>query len=226
MALFDELKNKLMEATRRAATQAVHELEGKALDKAKTFMESKGLPIGGIASSIAPMGGAPTATYMATLERLPRNLEEVKALPEASLTQPQFAAVLTVAALCLYPSDKNAALEILDFLNGPKEINGQLVSFLDDRFQGKDYIPRSYWQGATPENNYQPDVPYTAVFTENAHSRAAYNEGYLKLFVRSGGADSPRSMTLRLKPSTQQWFLWEQFLLVDVRQPKENNPWA
>ena len=54
MALFDELKNKLMEATRRAATQAVHELEGKALDKAKTFMESKGLPIGGIASPIAP----------------------------------------------------------------------------------------------------------------------------------------------------------------------------
>ena len=66
MALFDELKNKLMEATRRAATQAVHELEGKALDKAKTFMESKGLPIGGIASSIAPTGGAPTATYMAS----------------------------------------------------------------------------------------------------------------------------------------------------------------
>lgn len=226
MALFDELKNKLMQATRRAATQAVHELEGKALDKAKTFMESKGLPIGGIASSIAPTGGAPTATYMATLERLPRNLEEVKALPEASLTQPQFAAVLTVAALCLYPSDKNAALEILDFLNGPKEINGQNVSFLDDRFRGKDYVPRSYWQGATPENNYQPDVPYTAVFTENAHSRDAYNEGYLKLFVRSGGADSPRPMTLRLKPSTRQWFLWEQYLLVDVRPPKENDPWA
>ena len=101
MALFDELKNKLMQATRRAATQAVHELEGKALDKARTFMESKGLPVGGSSSSIAPAGGAPTATYMATLERLPRNLEEVKALPEASLTEPLYAAVLTVAALCL-----------------------------------------------------------------------------------------------------------------------------
>lgn len=74
---------------------------------------------------------------MATLERLPRNLEEVKALPESSLAEPQYAAVLTVAALCLYPSDKNAALEILDCINEPKEINGQNISFLDDRFEGK-----------------------------------------------------------------------------------------
>ena len=42
----------------------------------------------------------------------------------------------------------------------------------------------------------------------------------------SGGADSARQIKLRTKPSTGQWFLWEQFLLADIRKPVSADPWA
>ena len=45
-------------------------------------------------------------------------------------------------------------------------------------------------------------------------------EGYKKFDVKSGGADSPRQVVLRSKPSTGQWFLWDQFLLSGIRKPK------
>ena len=31
---------------------------------------------------------------------------------------------------------------------------------------------------------------------------------------------------LRHKPSTDQWFLWEQFLFSDIRPPVGADPWA
>ena len=63
-------------------------------------------------------------------------------------------------------------------------------------------------------------------FFENPYARDNIDEGYLTLQVESGGADSPRQIRLRTKPSTGQWFLWEQFLLSDVRVPVSADPWA
>ena len=61
-------------------------------------------------------------------------------------------------------------------------------------------------------------------------ARMAYNwlaeEGYKRLDIKSGGADTPRPITLRLKPSTGQWFLWEQIILVGIRVPVSQDPWA
>jgi hypothetical protein len=51
-------------------------------------------------------------------------------------------------------------------------------------------------------------------------------EGYKKFDVKSGGADSPRQVVLRSKPSTGQWFLWDQFLLSGIRKPKSQDEWA
>ena len=36
----------------------------------------------------------------------------------------------------------------------------------------------------------------------------------------------PRQIRLRTKPSTGEWFLWEQFILSDIRPPKSADPWA
>lgn len=36
----------------------------------------------------------------------------------------------------------------------------------------------------------------------------------------------PRPLKLRNKPSTGQWFLWEQQLLTGIRIPVEADPWA
>lgn len=165
-------------------------------------------------------------TYTVVLNELPRNLQQLQAMPEAALKEPQYTAALTIAALAIYPSDKNAACEMLEFLHGPKGLSTYEKQFIADRFRDKDYVPRSYFEGATPQNNYEPSKPYKLVISENPYSRDQLKEGYLTLHVKSGGADSARQIKLRTKPSTGQWFLWEQFLLADIRKPVNADPWA
>ena len=165
-------------------------------------------------------------SYTVTLRALPVNLAQLQAMPEGALRQPEHTAALTVAALCIYPIKREAALEMLNFLQGPRGVTPYDRQFLADRFRDKDYVPRSYFAGAVPENNYEPSEPYTVTVFENPYSRTQINEGYLTLHIRSGGADSPRQIKLRNKPSTGQWFLWEQFLLSDIRKPVSADPWA
>jgi len=165
-------------------------------------------------------------TYTVTLSDIPANLAELKTLPESALKEPQHAAALTVAALCVYPINKEACFEMLNFLHGPRGLSVSDKQFIADRFRDKDYVPRSYFEGATPDNNYEPSLPYTIKFFENPYSRQNIDEGYLTLQVRSGGADSPRQIRLRTKPSTGEWFLWEQFILSDIRPPVSADPWA
>jgi hypothetical protein len=95
--------------------------------------------------------------------------------------------------------------------------------FIADRFRDKDYVPRSYFEGATPANNYLPAEPYTVMVSDNPYSYQ--NETYATLYVRSGGADSLRSVQMRLAKDGR-WYLWEQFILADIRQPESMNPWA
>ncbi len=163
--------------------------------------------------------------YRIVFDRLPKNLAEMKALPQAALKKPEDAAALTIAALCAYPASPEDCYEMLDFLRGPRPLSTYEKQFIRDRFaDGKDYVPRSYFAGAVPDNDYAPDLPYTVEFTDSAAPFA--EEGYRRLDVRSGGADSPRSVTLRNKPSTGEWFLWEQMLLAGIRVPKSKDEWA
>ena len=164
--------------------------------------------------------------YTVTLSKMPANLAELKAMPEGALKEPQHAAALTVAALCMYPVDKEASFEMLNYLHGPRGLTPSDRQFIADRFMDKDYVPRSYFAGATPDNNYEPSEPYTIKFFENPYARDNIDEGYLTLQIESGGADSPRQIRLRTKPSTGEWFLWEQFILSDIRPPKAADPWA
>ena len=162
--------------------------------------------------------------YRVELPQLPISLAQLQAMPEGALRKPEHTAALTIAALCIYPINQEAALEMLHYLQGPRGVTPYDKQFLADRFRDKDYVPRSYFVGATPQNNYEPSEPYTVTFFENPYSRG--QDGYLTLHVRSGGADSPRQIKLRNKPSTGQWFLWEQFLLSDIRKPVSADPWA
>jgi len=203
MSFFDNLKRQAAQAARSAGSQAVQNL-GQAAKNA--------------------VGSAGNKSYTVTLRQIPTSLAQMQAMPEAALKQPEHTAALTIAVLCMYPIDKEAALEMLNYLQGPRGVTPYDKQFLADRFRDKDYVPRSYFAGATPQNNYEPSEPLTVTVFENPYSRG--QDGYLTLHVRSGGADSPRQIKLRLKPSTGQWFLWEQFLLSDIRQPVSADPWA
>ena len=46
------------------------------------------------------------------------------------------------------------------------------------------------------------------------------------MFVKSSGADSPRQIKLRKKPSTGQWFLNDIQCLSDIKVPANLDPWA
>ena len=156
-------------------------------------------------------------------EKLPDNVEEFKALPQAALATPFDTAALTVLALCFYPENKDASLEMLQFISGPREISNAEKSFIKDRFMDADYVARSYFAGATNKNDYVPSEPYSITVSENPYSYD--NEGYATLYIASGGADNPRSVKLR-KGKDGKWYLWEQFLLVGIRKPESDNPWA
>lgn len=159
-----------------------------------------------------------------TFNALPESLGELQALPEASLDTPFKTAALTVLALCAYGADKGIGIEMLNFLKGPAPLSNQEISFLDDRFRdNKYYVPFSYLKGATPSNDYTPSQPYTIEVESNSYSNQ--NEGYMTLWIKSGGADNPRQVTLRMK-GDGRWFLWEQFLMVGIRTPKSQDPWA
>ena len=164
--------------------------------------------------------------YQVILSQIPVNLAKLKEMPQADLMKPEYTAALTIAALCTYPTDKEACFEMLTFLHGPKGLSTFDKQFIADRFRDKDYVPRSYFEGALPQNHYEPSTPYTLSFFENPYSRDHIGEGYLTLHIKSGGADSPRQIKLRQKASTGQWFLWEQFLLADIRKPISEDPWA
>ena len=175
--------------------------------------------IKGAASSI----GNKKETF--TFTALPESLAEMQALPEASLDDPYKTAALTVCAVCAYAAAPEIGTDMLNWLRGPRPLGGSELAFLKDRFRdGKTYVPFSYFKGATPANNYTPDEPFALTVESNPYSDA--NEGYKKLFVRSGGADSPREIVLRKRGSDGKWFLWDQFILVDIRTPKEADPWA
>ncbi|MGI5849502.1 MAG: DUF6935 domain-containing protein [Christensenellales bacterium] len=154
---------------------------------------------------------------------LPCNIDVLKALPEATLSTPYQTAALTVLALCRYEDNPQEAVEMLNYLKGPQPLSNYEVQFLRDRLTGKGYKPFSFFHGATPENNYTPAQPYQITIFDGAYS--FQEAGYAKLMIRSSGADSPREIKLREKPSSGQWFLWENYLLSDIRTPKSIGSW-
>ena len=148
--------------------------------------------------------GAKRETF--TFAALPESLAEMQALPEASLDTPYKTAALTVLALCAYAADKQIGAEMLNWLRGPRSLNGQEISFLNDRFRdGKTYLPFTYFAGSTPDNNYEPTKPYTVTVESNHVSSA--EAGFMKLFISCGGADDPRPIKLRQRGSDEKWFL-------------------
>ncbi|MBR6796437.1 MAG: hypothetical protein IKM53_03695 [Clostridia bacterium] len=175
-----------------------------------------------INSAVSSLGNkSETFTFAA----LPESLAEMQALPEAKLDTPFKTAALTVCALCAYAADKQIGTEMLNWLRGPRPLSNAEISFLNDRFRdGKTYVPFSYFEGATPDNDYTPAEPFKVTVSTNPYSDA--NEGYMKLFIKSGGADNAREVVLRQRGSDGVWFLWDQMLLPDIRVPKSANPWA
>ena len=162
-----------------------------------------------------------------TFNSLPKNLQELQALPEASLSDPYSTAALTLAALTRYGTSTTDCIKMLNWLKGPNPISGYETQFIRERLEGSEYIPISYFQGATPQNNYTPNRPYKVTIKTNQHSFRTDGSGHewCTVWVTSGGADNPREISLRKKASTGQWFLNEIRCLSGIRIPASEDKW-
>jgi hypothetical protein len=203
MSFFDSLKNAALSALKRESRKAVN----KAVNTA-----------------VQNIGKGRNHTETFTFDALPQTLEALRALPEAKLDTAFKTTALTILALSRYESDPQTAYAMLSWLKGPEDFSTSEKSCLQDRLKGKEYKVRSFVEGATPENDYTPNKPYVISVIENPYSFD--NENWATLYVTSGGADNPRNIKLRKKPSTGQWFLNDIQCLSDIRLPKSEDKWA
>lgn len=131
-----------------------------------------------------------------------------------------------MCALALFAKDKDGGTAAMNLLRGPRLMTPYDCQFLRDRLRGKPYLPLAYFEGASPENGYHPHVPYTLNVLTDPRPQDV-EPGYLRLYLKTAGADSPRPMKLRRKGSTGQWFLWEySSILSGIRIPSSEDPWA
>ena len=203
MGIFDSLIRQAESAVKREVSQGIN----KAVNNAVQSVSK---------------GKNHTETF--TFASLPTSVAELQALPEASLDSAFKTTALTLAALCNYEHNPDATIEMLNFLKGPCKVSGFEMQFIKEHLGSEAYKARSYFEGATPQNSYKPDVPYKITVIENPYSFD--NQDWATLWIKSGGADNLRPMKLRRKPSTGQWFLVEIQCLADIRVPVEEDPWA
>lgn len=171
---------------------------------------------GGSGSSL---GGTKTFTF----NSLPKNVAELQRLPEAKLSTPYATAALTVLALTRYEESPEDCIEMLNFLKGPEEVSTYEKQFIRERLKDKYYKTFSFFKGTRPDNNYTPTKPYSVTVSSNPYSFD--NDGWATLYLTSSGADSPRPVKLRKKPSTGEWFLNEIQFLSDIRLPANQDKW-
>ena len=102
MALFDTIKNQVTSQLKREASKAVNnaaQSASQAIAKGRNHTESF------------------------TFTSLPTNVEQLKALPEASLDSAFKTTALCIAVLCNLEKDVNSTWEMLDYLKGPESVS-------------------------------------------------------------------------------------------------------
>ena len=213
MGLFDSLLNRVentiqgavTSSSRKAMNDALKGADKMANDAVKNIRQKK-------------------ETF--TFTKLPENLEELKALPQANLTDPFGVVALVILAMNNINNNYDNASQMLNFLKGPAPLMNQEIARMKEQLTGKDYHMLSYFEGTSPENNYKPTEPYKITVFDHPNSYDNQKEGYVTLWVKSSGADSDRQVRLRKKGSTGEWFLNEEYLTSGIRIPKEKDAWA
>ena len=159
-----------------------------------------------------------------TIASIPATAAEFAAMPQMDLSKPENTCAMFLLALHIYTKDPNEGVAAVNLLRGPRPLSNYDVQFLRDRLRGKAYLPLAYFDGAAPQNNYTPSQPLMLQVLSDPRPQDV-EEGYLRLFLRTAGADSPRPIKLRTKG--ENWYLWEySSILSGIRIPAEADPWA
>lgn len=107
---------------------------------------------------------------------------------------PEGAAAAVIIGLALMAMDRELGRKCIAAAD--PSLPASRLRFVEERLEGKEYLPNSYILGTSPENRYLPQQPPLVIrFTTNPHSGDPA-QGRLKLFVECSGADSPRPITV------------------------------
>ena len=159
-----------------------------------------------------------------TFDSLPTNISEFTALAEGKLTNPEYTCALFLCALNIFINNKDEGIAAINILKGPQPLSPTEINWFKDRVSDKKYLPKVYFAGSTPENNYEPTKPYTVNLLPDPNPSYC-EEGYLRLYVKEKGFDSPRAFKLRQKGDC--YYIWEVLaIMTGVRTPVAQDPWA
>lgn len=159
-----------------------------------------------------------------TLNMIPATLQEFQTCPQMDLSKPENTCAMFLCALQLYIKDRDAGVEAMNMLRGPRPMTPYDSQFLRDRLRDKPYLPLAYFEGAAPKNNYTPAQPYVLNVLPDPRPQDI-EAGYIRVFLKTAGADSPRPVKLRQKGSL--WYLWEySSILSGIRPLAECDPWG
>ena len=212
MAILDTLLQKVTSLTQNAVTTGINKV-------------SSGISSGVDSLVSSAKRKASVKKKSVKFDVLPQNVEEMKAMAAYDPKNEYAVAAFTVAALLRYTNAPEDGRAMLDELNGPENVSIIDLQRMDEKIVGNEYMLRSYFKGAEPANDYTPKEPYTVEIWEYSNGREI--ENYLYLYIPSGGADNPRQVQLRKKPSSGEWFIWSfQGLLMDIRIPVSADKWA
>ena len=158
-------------------------------------------------------------------DKIMNSVEDLKIIDR---TNPYNVVGAFIHIICNYENEE--FIPMLQYLYGEYQpISNLMKQSIDDRMHQNEkykFIGKSYFKGATPENDYTPNIPLEIEVNDNPYTDQ--NEGYKRLFVNSGGADSERPITVRLAKDGN-YYLWSDSiiaLLTDIRKPESENPWA
>jgi len=207
MGIFDKIINSLASEAKMEVRKNVN----NAVDK-------------GVKKAVSAIGKGKNSSQTFTFSTIPQNVDELKALPEASLNSAFKTTALAMLALLRYETSAEDSIAMLNFLSGPDPLSQREIDFIKERMANAPYIARSFFEGSTPANNYAATVPYKIKIKENKYSFD--EENYATMWVTSSGADSERSVKLRKKPSSGQWFIIDLQCLAGIRKQVSDDKWA
>ena len=153
---------------------------------------------------------------------LPQNADDINALLEVyPQSDKHNTAALFMASLVRYIENTDDGLAMIDVLKGPQLLSDGDKAFIKERFSDKKYLPKAYFEGAVPENNYEPENPWTLIIYDDSVEAP---DGYSYVNVKTSGADNPRRICMRIKDDNH--YLWEyNGVFLSIRLPAEEDPW-
>ncbi len=157
-------------------------------------------------------------------DTLPSSISEFTTLVNEGLTAPEKTCALFICAVNILAQNIHEGLDAIDLLKGPQPLSAFDKSWFKDRISDKQYLARAYFNGASPENNYTPTKPYTLTFIRDPRPQDC-EAGYTRLQIKTPAFDSPRYLKLRQKG--ENWYIWDvNSIMVGIRMPKQDDPWA